>query len=431
MSQIPHTKAERIRTSLQATRERRKGQQAKVYQLKLQNLSEKQVADLDRAFLESKWLYNWLLEDTERRLEEDVGKVKEVPVKVGETFETRKLHLLGSQIKQEIRDRLKDSLRSLAQLKKRGHKVGRLRFKPFVNSIPLKQYGITYKVDFERNRVRIQKLGSFRVLGLHQIPTGAELASAVLVRRPSGYYLHLVAYVPKDEGSKGGDKEGVGELPPVGLDLGVKHQLTLSNGLRFEYGIPPSRRVRRLHRQLSRKEKGSKNYAHIRHLLRREYEKLNNRKRDIQNKLLAFLRRYPKVVLQDDQVKGWQEGLFGKKVHATAIGGLKGRLKASLPTLVALGPYETTSRECFRCGARLDLTLQDRYIRCTCGWEADRDHNAALVILRKGLGIPSEDALGLDRPEVTPLEMRAAVRIVGSNPYVRISSVVEGGSPPL
>jgi len=30
---------------------------------------------------------------------------------------------------------------------------------------------------------------------------------------------------------------------------------------------------------------------------------------------------------------------------------------------------------------------------------------------------------------VTPLEMEAAVRTVGSNPYVRISLVGEGGSP--
>lgn len=52
----------------------------------------------------------------------------------------------------------------------------------------------------------------------------------------------------------------------------------------------------------------------------------------------------------------------------------------------------------------------------------------ALVILRKGLGLSPDQALGPDRPEVTPLEMRAAVRTVGSHPYVRISLVGEGGS---
>lgn len=105
--------------------------------------------------------------------------------------------------------------------------------------------------------------------------------------------------------------------------------------------------------------------------------------------------------------------------------------QANLSTLMVLDRYETTSRECFRCGARLDLTLSDRQVRCTCGWKTGRDHNAALVILRKGLGLSPDQALGLDRPEVTPLEMKAAVRTIGSNPYVRISSIYEGGSSPL
>ncbi|MER3451823.1 MAG: hypothetical protein C4300_07275, partial [Thermus sp.] len=214
--------------------------------------------------------------------QEAVDKVKEVPVKVGKTFETRKLHLLGSQIKQEIKDRLKDNLRSLAQLKAKSLRVGKLKFKPFVNSIPLKQYGVTYGLDLERNRVRIQRLGSFRVLGLHQIPPGAEMANAfkvrpsgvTLVRKPSGYYLHVVVYVPRDGGANPGLEHPQPEeqLKPIGIDLGIKHQLTLSNGLQFQYEVPVSKRVKRLQRILSRKKKGSKNYEHTRYRLRRAYE---------------------------------------------------------------------------------------------------------------------------------------------------------------
>jgi len=36
--------------------------------------------------------------------------------------------------------------------------------------------------------------------------------------------------------------------------------------------------------------------------------------------------------------------------------------------------------------------LWDRVIECECGWKCDRDVNAALVILRKGLG------LGVEQP---------------------------------
>ena len=68
-----------------------------------------------------------------------------------------------------------------------------------------------------------------------------------------------------------------------------------------------------------------------------------------------------------------------------------------------------------------ELSLSDRVIECKCGWKCDRDVNAALVILRKGLGLCPEQAVGLDRPELKPPEREAAARILGSNPYIRIS----------
>ena len=184
------TKAEQIKNTLQKTRKRRKNQRAVVYQLKLQNLSEKKEKLLKRSFAEAKWLYNWLVSDIER-LNIPANKVNTVEVKVGESFEERSLTALGSQIKQEIAERLKDNLKALVELKRKRRKVGVLKPKKFVNSIPLRQHGVTYKLDIARNRVRIQKLGSFRVLGLHQIPEDAEIANAILVRTPSGYYLHV------------------------------------------------------------------------------------------------------------------------------------------------------------------------------------------------------------------------------------------------
>ena len=162
-------KAERIKNTLQETKERRKTQRPVVYRLKLQNLSAKKEELLKRAFAEAKWLYNWLVSDTER-LSIPANKISTVEVKVGEAFEERRLTVLGSQVKQEIADRLKDNLRALGKQKENGHKVGALKHKRFVNSIPLKQYGVTYKLDFAQNRVRIQKLGNFVYWGYTRSP---------------------------------------------------------------------------------------------------------------------------------------------------------------------------------------------------------------------------------------------------------------------
>lgn len=173
------TKGDLIRTTLQETRKRREGQKPVVYQLKLQNLSRKRKETLNRAFVEAKWLYNWLVSDTERL---DIS-AHWVEVKAGDSFEKRELIILGSQIKQGIADRLKNNLRALREMKENGQRVGFLKPKRFVNSIPLKQYGVTYTLDFARNTVQIQRLGTFRVLGLHQIPDNAEIASAVLYEK--------------------------------------------------------------------------------------------------------------------------------------------------------------------------------------------------------------------------------------------------------
>jgi putative transposase len=415
-------KAEKIKKALQATKERRKGQRPVVFQLKLQNLSKEKERDLRRVFLEAKWLYNWLVSDTQR-LHLPANKVREVEVKTKTGFENRELLLLGSQVKQEIADRLRDNLKALARLKEKGHKVGSLKYRPFVNSIPLKQHGVTFSLDRDKNRVRIQKLGTFRVLGLRQIPPEAEIASAVLVRKPSGYYLHVTCYVPKESPFR----QIIGEA--VAVDFGVHAKLTLSNGVKIDFELRETERLKTLQRKLERAKKGSKNRKKLRFLLRREYERLARRRRDVHNRVLAFLKGYKEVVFQEDFVKGWAS-LFGGQVYSSGVGGLKARLRNSLATPIPVERYEPTTKECFACGRLHELSLGDRVLRCGCGWVCDRDQNAALVILRKGLGLSPDQAVGPDRPELTPLEREAITRILGSSPYIRVS-LPGGGSPPL
>jgi len=407
------SKAEKIKSTLQETKERRKTQRATVYQLKLQNLSQHKEDLLSRAFAEAKWLYNWLVSDTER-LSLAVNKIDAVDVKVSKTFKERVLTVLGSQVKQEIADRLRDNLRALGKLKKNGHKVGALKPKKFINSIPLKQYGVTYKLDFARNRVRIQNLGTFRVLGLQQIPEKAEIANGVLVRKPSGYYLHVTCYIPREDSVR----KHIGEA--VGIDFGVNKKLTLSNGLQIRFELHETKRLKRLQRDISRCKKGSNNREKLRGKLRKEYEKINNRRKDVQNKVLAYLKQYKVVVYQDDFIKGW-EALFGRQIHASGIGGLKSRLSNSLETPIEVARYERTTQECFQCGKVHKLSLSERMMECECGWKSDRDVNAALVILKKGLGLDPKQAVGLDRPELKPLERETAARILGSNPYICVS----------
>jgi putative transposase len=160
-----------------------------------------------------------------------------VEIKVGDKLEKREIKYLGSQLKQAIQERVRDNLRTLKALKEKGYKVGRLKFKKKVSTIRLKQFKVSFDIDFERNKVRIQVLGWFRVFGLHQLPRDCEIASAQLIKKPSGFYIYLTCYVSKEYFEREKVKNA------VGIDFGVANKLTLSNGLTIDFEVEESERL--------------------------------------------------------------------------------------------------------------------------------------------------------------------------------------------
>ncbi len=404
-------KQAKIRKTLKETREKRKHQVARVYQLKLQNLSKSDVEKLNRLFLEAKWLYNYVVADIENRLNGNTWKLKEVEVKTTEGFEKREIKTLSSQMKQGIVERIKHSLKSLKKAKEMGIKVGKLSFKSDFRSIPLKQYGITYKISGDRNRVKIQGVKKkLRVLGLHQLPKECEIANGLLVKKPSGYYLYITCYLPKEKVLEEIREKQVRQA--VGIDLGIKHQLTLSTGERISWYVPETKRLKKLQRELSRKVKGSRNYLKTKHKLQKEWEYIQNRRKDIQNKVISYLKGFSLIAIQDDCIKSWHEGLFGKQVQNTGIGGITARLKrlATLIPVFFVDRYEATTQTCSFCGHRQEVKLSERTFKCQkCGREIDRDVNSARNILNIAIEKPKREGkllktLPVDSGEVTPVE---------------------------
>jgi putative transposase len=84
-----------------------------------------------------------------------------------------------------------------------------------------------------------------------------------------------------------------------------------------------------------------------------------------------------------------------------------------------------TTKECSRCGVETDKPLWVREHSCpACGFEADRDENAAVNILSRG---PAD--VGVVHPERTPSETATATGTDVSP--VPASRVMEQGSPAL
>jgi putative transposase len=280
---------------------------------------------------------------------------------------------LGSQIKQSLVQRTKQNIVNLGLAKRKGLKVGKLKFKKEINSIPLKQAGTTFKIG--RSSVTVQNLGKFKVSGLNQIRPEFELANAVLLRKPSGYYFKITIFRPQKNVQRSGE---------IGLDFGIKDAIVDSNGVKYNWKFE-TKKIKRDHKRVSRKKKGSKNRRKAIQRLQKSYENVNNKKDDASNKFVASLQKYEKVVIQDESLRGWQAGLFGSQIQNSILGRIKAKIK-TLATSQVIGRFLPTTQLCPKCEIKNKIPLSQRFYACACGFDhPDRDVKAALTILSYGI----------------------------------------------
>jgi putative transposase len=413
-------KNETIHATLKKTRERRKTQTCKQYELKVDasHLSRQTLKALFMLFLEAKWFYNYILANA--NIFETDYRIDTVKIKVKDHFETRDIVHLSSQMKQELIDRMRDNIRALSRLKHNGHRVGRLKFKNEINSIPLKQYGRTHKI-LDKYYIRIQGIKQpLKVRGLFQLPKDSKNESALVTKKHGDYYLHVITYQTKVIVNS-----EPRESKSLGIDLGIKNQLTLSNGVRINYEVPISKRIRRLCGKLSRKKYRSHNWWKAKTKLEKAYDDMTKIKRDIRNKLVHKLTsHFHTICLQDDCIPTWQR-IWGKRILNTSLGGITSALENKARTFREVKRYAPTTEECSRCGARNKIGLNDRIYVCVyCGLVIDRDYHSAINTEKRGVPMVHR--------ELTPADTLATTLMVGyfnKIPYVGASMVVETGSP--
>jgi transposase len=367
-----------IKKTLLETKSRRKGMSCKVFELKVDEskLSKKKEKSLEQIFREAKWIYNAAL-NSDDVFKFEVGSAIKVKVfnpktNLCDVEEIRPLSI-GSQIKQSLVQRIKQNIVNLSKTKAKGLKVGALKFKKEINSIPLKQFGTTFKIG--KSFVSVQNIGKIKVNGLHQIRPEYEIANATLVKKASGYYILITIFEPKSQIETSGQ---------IGLDFGIKDAIVDSNGIKFNCMFNTNK-IKRDCRRFSKKKKGSKNKIKAQKRLGKSYEKITRQKDDAANKFVSTLKKYEKVVIQDENLKGWQAGLFGKQVQESILGRIKAKIK-NLETSQVINRFFPTTQLCPKCEIKNKIPLSQRDYSCCCGfYHFDRDIKAAQVILTYGI----------------------------------------------
>ena len=375
----------KIRENGKATRERRSNMDCCVISVKIQEnrLSKAKLEKLKRCFPEAKWLYNAIVATDSLSLED----ISIVQVKVKDTFETREIKCLSAQMKQSVIESVKTNASNLSKAKRKGLKVGRLQFKKECNEINLKQFGQTYAIK-GKNKIRVEKIGVLVVNGIEQINIDeVEFANARLIKKPSGFYIYLTVYT-KRQPQEQTEKE------VLGLDMGIKDQLTFSNGVKVNFYVEESEQLKGLMRKLSRQHKGSNQYKQTLNRIKRIYEHYNNKKNDVVNKLNSVLKTNYIICFQDELLNQWKRKKskrrfsFGRKVQHGILGRVKDKLKKNGSNIMLESSVPTT-QTCPECRCLTKHGLDKRKYHCNhCGFEnPDRDaHFANMMVLLSGYG---------------------------------------------
>ena len=179
---------------------------------------------------------------------------------------------------------------------------------------------------------------------------------------------------------------------PVGIDMGISKRLTLSDGETVEKREIDRKKIIRLQRSVSRKVKGSNNWRKAVSLLAKEWQRVSDKERDYLHRLTSEIARMydfiaveklmTKNMLRNKHLaKSISEQTWGKFITL-----LDEKAESAGVKMVEVDP-KGTSQECSKCGATVKKSLSVRVHRCSCGYEADRDLNAAINILHRGLTI--------------------------------------------
>ncbi len=233
-------------------------------------------------------------------------------------------------------------------------------------------------------RLRLPKIGDVAVRWSRSLP--AEPSSVTVVKDAAGRY--FASFVVKVAGQP---------LPQaqteIGIDLGLGHFAVLSNGRKI--GSPrflrrAEKKLKRLQRALSRKEKGSNNRAKARHAVARRHAKVADARREFHHQeSTRIIRDNQTVIVEDLAVGGLARTRLAKSVHDAGWSAFVAMLeyKAALygRTFHRINRWFPSSRMCSKCGALAEsMPLNVRSWVCPCGAAHDRDVNAAINILAAG-----------------------------------------------
>lgn len=265
------------------------------------------------------------------------------------------------------------------------------------------------KFDSKSPTIQLPKVGAVKIITHREFK--GKIKTCTVYKNPSGqYFINILVDNNEDLPKK---PKRVKNSEVVGVDVGLKTFLTTSRGDKFEspkFLSKKLKKLKRLQRKLSRKQKGSKNREKARLRLARQYQKVTNCREDFLHKLshrIVSDNQTKMICVENLNLKDLIERTKIKNIRRsyndTAIGTflqfLEYKCERKGKHFVKIGRFDPSSKICNICGKiNQNLQLTEREWACPCGTHHDRDINAAINIAKFGKKI------GLGKPESTLTE---------------------------
>ena len=257
------------------------------------------------------------------------------------------------------------------------------------------------KLDLENRKIKLPKLNWITIRGYRNIKKiNGKIINATITKEKNGKYYVSVVF-----DMIGIKNEKIIPRSIVGIDLGVKKLLTLSDKVTYDnnkYIKKYEKRIKRMQKELSRKVKKSNNYNKCKKKLAILHSKLKNaRNYYIHNITKKITEEYDIITYEKLEIKNMiKEKKLSKNITDASlyeiIRQLKYKSEYKNKYFYQIDKYYPSTQECSLCG-NIDKkykNLSERTYRCTkCENEIDRDLNASINIMFKGLKLYMKEVL--------------------------------------
>ncbi len=351
----------------------------------------------------ARFTYNWGLEQRIQLFKTNQGKDRFTDAmrqhKLLNSLKSTQFPWMYEVSKCAPQEALRDLHRAFQNFYRGRKKNKRIGFPRFKRKGIRDSFRLTGTIRFEDRKIQLPRIGKVRLKEKRDIYCRGRILSATVRRMADRWFVSVTVEeeIPAPEPING---------PAVGVDLGVKTLATLSDGTVFDNPRAMERRLRKLkqlHRSLSRKKKGSKNREKARIQLARMYLRVFNIRQDTLHKLTTYLAKsHSRVVIEDLCISGMMKnrklarGIVDVGFYEFRVQLLYKCQWYGSQLVVAPRTYPS-SKMCSKCGYKMrDLSLSEReYVCDQCGLMIDRDLNAALNLVAASWS-ETENACGED-----------------------------------